>query len=222
MAKTPGIEVSLAALPTTRRQIVETLKRRGEASVAELSTNLRITAPAVRRHLTVLESEGLVRHQPQPEGPGRPTNRYVLTAAAEILFPKRYSDLTNELLGYLEEGGPELVPAAFERRRERRATAALARLEGRSFDGKVEELTRILDEDGYLAEAERVGDGFWRVTEHNCAILGVATRYGQACTSEIAFLREALPEATVERVTHMIAGAHMCSYEIKARPHTAG
>jgi len=26
-----------------------------------------------------------------------------------------------------------------------------------------------------------------------------------------------LPEATVERVTHMVAGAHRCSYRISAR-----
>ena len=53
----------------------------------------------------------------------------------------------------------------------------------------MEELTRILDEDGYLADAERLDDGSWRIVEHNCAILGVAARYGQACSSELEFLR---------------------------------
>ncbi len=49
---------------------------------------------------------------------------------------------------------------------------------------------------------------------HNCAVLDVAERYGQACSSEIAFLRQALPDARVERVSHMIAGAHSCAYQI--------
>ena len=36
----------------------------------------------------------------------------------------------------------------------------------------------------------------YRIVEHNCAIWAVAQRYGQACTSEIDFIRTVLPEAT--------------------------
>jgi DeoR family suf operon transcriptional repressor len=55
------------------------------------------------------------------------------------------------------------------------------------------------------------------MTEHNCAILGVARRWGLACSTEIEFIREALPEARVERVAHMMAGAHVCRYEVTPR-----
>ena len=64
---------------------------------------------------------------------------------------------------------------------------------------------------------EALPDGTFLVTEHNCAILGVARRWGLACSTEIEFLREALPEARVERVAHMMAGAHVCRYEITSR-----
>ena len=56
--------------------------------------------------------------------------------------------------------------------------------------------------------------GRFAVTEHNCAVLGVARRWGLACSTEIEFIREALPEARIERVAHMMAGAHVCRYEI--------
>jgi predicted ArsR family transcriptional regulator len=39
-------------------------------------------------------------------------------------------------------------------------------------------------------------------------------KYGQACGSELDFIRKVLSEATVERVAHMVAGAHNCSYRI--------
>ena len=81
----------------------------------------------------------------------------------------------------------------------------------------MEELAHILDEDGYLADFQAQPDGSYLITEHNCAILGVARRYGQACSSEIGFLREALPEASIERIQHMIAGAHSCAYEVKPK-----
>ena len=46
--------------------------------------------------------------------------------------------------------------------------------------------------------------GGFRIIEHNCAIWAVAQRYGQACTSEIDFIRTVLPGASVERVQHMV------------------
>ena len=80
----------------------------------------------------------------------------------------------------------------------------------------------MLDEDGYLADVERMdGDGDahggWRIREHNCAILAVAQRYGHACGAEIAFLREVLPDADVTRVSHILTGATACTYEVRPR-----
>ncbi len=116
----------------------------------------------------------------------------------------------------MAESDPALVDDIFDRRRQRRlegAQARLAPLEG-DFAARVAELARILDEDGYLASFEASPDGSFRIIEHNCAVLDVAERYGQACSSEIAFLRQALPEARIERVSHMIAGAHACAYAV--------
>ena len=135
-----------------------------------------------------------------------------------MLFPKRYGDLTTELLGYL--GGPDSseVTELFEQRRQRRLAGAQPRLTAMTFDEQVAELTRILDEDGYLADGEELDGGGWRITEHNCAILSVATGFRQACSSEIAFIRDALPGARVERVAHLMDGAHVCAYEVHASP----
>jgi len=207
---------TLSTLAPTRRQLLESLKKRGELSADDLAEQLGLTTSGVRQHLVALTSDGLVAHRQVREGPGRPRHCYHLTAAADALFPRAYSDLTNELLGYASADDPELVERLFERRRRRRVEDARERLAGKDFSHKVEELARILDEDGYLADFQPLTDsaGFL-ITEHNCAILGVARRYGQACSSEIGFLREALPEATIERVQHMIAGAHSCAYEVK-------
>ena len=74
----------------------------------------------------------------------------------------------------------------------------------RSLGAKVAELAAILDEDGYLASYEQLGRDHYVVVEHNCAIAAVANRYGQACTSEIDFIRAVLPEADVTRISHMV------------------
>ena len=107
----------------------------------------------------------------------------------------------------------------FAKRREQRIANATIRLaRKRTLGAKITELAKILDEDGYLATAESVGTGVWRIVEHNCAIWAVAQKYGQACTSELDFIRAVLPGTTVERVQHMIAGARRCAYEVSEQP----
>jgi DeoR family suf operon transcriptional repressor len=209
---------ALAGLPTTRRALLVTLKKRGEARADDLAEALGITVSAVRQHLTGHQADGWVEYTEVKNGPGRPRHVYKLTAAAETLFPKTYSELTNELLDYVDDEDHELLERVFERRRQARVDRVRARLDGLDFSDRVEELARALDDDGYLAEAMPQTDGTWRIVEHNCAILGVALRYGIACGSELEFLREVLPDASIDRVSHMIAGGHTCAYEIRPRP----
>ncbi|MGI8810561.1 MAG: helix-turn-helix transcriptional regulator [Acidimicrobiales bacterium] len=204
-----GTKVSARA-----NELVTALKHAGEATADELSSQLGVTVSAVRQQLDGLYTEGLVAWRPQARGRGRPAHVYRLTRAAEPLFPKTYGGLTTELLGYVADADPALVDDIFERRRQRRFEGARVRLAavGGDFASRVAELARILDEDGYLASWEAMPDGSFRIVEHNCAVLDVAERYGQACSSEIAFLRQAVPDARIERVSHMIAGAHSCAY----------
>src|SRR4051812_34272314 len=206
----------------TRDAMLTLLKKRGEARAEELAGELAITVSAVRQHLTGLAAQGLVAHREVRAGRGRPKHLYRLTPAAEGLFPKTYGDLTNELLEYVADEDPAMVAKLFDKRRARRIEQARIRMAPlATFEERVCELAKILDEDGYLADYELADDGSFRVVEHNCAILAVALRYGNACSSEIDFIRAVLPEATVERTSHMVAGAHHCGYEIRPRPATA-
>lgn len=204
-------------LPTTRRAILNLIKREGELDAVAVAKALALTPAAIRLQLARLEEDGLLVHRDEVSngaGRGRPRHVYELTSAAEALYPKRYGDLTTELLGYL--GGPDAsqVDQLFEQRRLRRVAGALPRTANLPFDDQVAALTAILDEDGYLADAEKLPNGSWRITEHNCAILTVAHGFSQACTSELAFIRDALPGATVRRVAHIMDGAHVCAYEV--------
>ena len=215
--RTERDESPIDQLPTTRRAILNLIKRQGPLDALAVAEALSLTPAAVRLQLARLEEDGLLVHcdeVPEGAGRGRPRHVYELTSAAEALYPKRYGDLTTELLSYL--GGPDAsqVDDLFEQRRLRRVAGALPRTASLPFDEQVAALTAILDEDGYLAEAEKLPDGSWRITEHNCAILTVAHGFSQACTSELAFIRDALPGATVRRVAHLMDGAHVCAYVV--------
>ncbi|TME46236.1 MAG: ArsR family transcriptional regulator [Chloroflexi bacterium] len=208
---------AITRLPVKRRELLMTLKRLGEARADELASALDVSVSAVRQVLGALEGEGLVTHAELRVERGRPKHVYRLSDAGDSLFPRRYGDLTNEVLAYVADRDPTLFDDVFERRRQRRVEGAHVRLAGGSFADRVAELARILDEDGYLADFERLDDGSYRITEHNCAILDVARRYQHACSSEISFLREAMPDAQIDRVMHIVEGAHVCAYAIRPR-----
>jgi DeoR family suf operon transcriptional repressor len=207
-------------MPEGRRAVLYALRRRGQASAGDIAHQLDMTVSGARQHLSALVEEGFAHagELPRPAGQrGRAQLAYTVTEKADGLFPKAYGELTNELLGYASEADAGLIDTLFERRRDERIRNATTRLaKCRTLKAKVAELTRILDGDGYLATFEVQGPGRFRIVEHNCAIWAVAQKYGQACVSEIDFIRAVLPDATVERVQHMVAGARHCAYEIRA------
>lgn len=206
----------LPDLPPSRRALLLALRKRGEARAEELADALAITASATRQQLAPLVATGLVEYRDERSGPGRPRRFYRLTVAADALFPKNYGELTTELLDHVGAEDPALLQRAFERRRATRVAQAQARLAGLdSFEARVFELAAILDEAGYLAEAEPLEGGGFRIAEHNCAILAVARHHGHACTTELGFIAEVLPEADVRRVAHIVSGSAACVYELR-------
>src|ERR1044072_3173051 len=61
MARTQTLDPLFAALAdSTRRAIVERLLAEGDKTVGEIAKPFRISAPAITRHLQVLESAGLI------------------------------------------------------------------------------------------------------------------------------------------------------------------
>ncbi len=217
--------LALQNRPATQRTLLNSLKKAGALSVQTLARDAKITVSGARQHLALLEGDGLICRTSETAAPsparGRPTVLYQLTAVADALYPRSYGELTNELLEYLE---PATLEGVFVRRRERRIAQAKSRLEPLdTLEARVYELARILDEDGYLADVLFEPGGF-RIVEHNCAIFTVAKKYGQACGSELEFIRAALHGAEVSRVSHMMVSGHVCAYSIqpKAIPNPKG
>ena len=215
------IHPALSAMPETRRHILTLLKQRGSARSEGIAAAIGVTVSGTRQHMTALERDGLIAHSDLRDGRGRPKFVYYLTPLADNLFPRNSADLTNELLEYVEQADPALLEQIFDKRGARRLERARQRTAGLSFAERVRVLTELLDEDGYLAAFEAQPDGSYRIVEHNCAVMDVARKYGQACRTEIAFLRAALPDADVTRIAHMIAGQHVCAYDVRPKAPAA-
>ena len=206
---------SLDSLTPAQRQVLVALKRRGQASAGELATALGVTASGVRQHLAALRSAGFVQCRQERGRPGRPVDLYYGTDLAEAVVSKTSGALILELLEAIEDEDPEPLLHLFQQGRRRRVKDVQDQLRGKDLPDRIAALAKILDGEGYLSAFEEITDDTYRITLHNCAIWGVASRYPQACSSELDFLREVLTDANVERVDHKIAGAHVCGYQIE-------
>ena len=209
-----GMTTASVTPSATQRSVLIALKRRGEATADELAASLEISSSAVRQHLSALRSAGFIAARQERGQPGRPADKYHATDLSEPLFGTTDSSLSIELLEHIEEEDAELVNRVFERRRRRLVEDAKDNLEGKPIDERVAALTDLLDAQGYLADSDILSDTHYRINLHSCAIWAVANRYQQACTAELDFIRDLIPDATVERVTLKTDGAHTCAYEI--------
>ena len=183
-----------------------------------MADGLGITPSAVRQHLATLRTGGFVASRQERGRPGRPADLYHSTELGDSLFVgPTTGEIAVELLSHIEDEDPQLLPRVFQRRRRRRVEQCREKLAGKSLSDTVAGLAAILDAEGYMANVDKLSDDSYRLTLHTCAIWAVASHYGQACSTELEFMQQVIPDADVTRVFHKIAGAYVCAYEIRAR-----
>jgi len=219
-APTPSSASSL------RRAILVNLRQRGPMSPDGLATHLGASRTGVLQQLHALEQAGLVAHQVERHGVGRPRHRYDVTADAQDLFPADYDGLALGLIDAIGTvGGDELLDEVLSARRRQLGIRLRERLNERvppdaPIADRVRELAVLQDAAGYLAEAMVGADGTIRLREHNCAIYRVARSTDTCCEAELALFKEVLG-VDVVRETHIASGDRSCTYRI-ASPQPGG
>ena len=202
----------------TRRQILDALRRSTGLTADQLAEQLGVTAMAVRKHLAALEREGSLAARVERRPIGRPVHVYTLTPRAQESFPRRYQDLTTELLDDLRAlDGAEKIGLLFRRRADRAYADLAPALAGHSLPERLTALTGFLDREGYLAEWEVTPEGDYLLKEHNCAIYGVAQCTPEACACELDLFRRLLDGAEVVREQHVVEGDCLCSYRLRPK-----
>lgn len=204
-------------MPTTRRRILTLLKERGELTADELAETLGISSVAVRRHLTKLESDQLVKYEEVQRGMGRPSFVYQLGEAAANFFPRRYEELASTVLETINEMyGTEAVDAIFRLRSEHLIKTYRHRVNGASLDKRLDQLTQLREADGYMSTWEANSDGTFILREANCPIIHVAEGCDSACSYDQNLL-ESLLDAEVVRTSHLVRGDGACIYQVRPK-----
>jgi DeoR family transcriptional regulator, suf operon transcriptional repressor len=203
---------------TTRREILDALRRSAGLTADQLAESLGVTAMAVRKHLAALQTEGLLTARVERRPVGRPVHIYALAPAARGVFPQQYEDLTVELLDDLRSiDGEEKVTRLFARRAARAYDRLAPAVADRPLPEQLTVLAGYLDDQGYLADWEATPEGDYLLKEHNCAIYGVAQCAPEVCACELDLIRRLLPEAEIERERRVLDGDGYCCYRLKPK-----
>lgn len=201
-----------------RSAVLSLLKREAPVSADSMAATLGLTAMAVRLHLGALLAEGLARFEVESRPRGRPVQMWRLTPKADAEFADSHSALAVELMAQMKkafgDGGMDKV---LKLRTADQEKTYRAKTDGaRSLKGKLEQLARIRSAEGYMAEVKREpGTGHLLFVENHCPICAAARLCTGLCREELALFTRVLGDGvTVERVSHILAGAGRCAYRI--------
>ena len=208
---TPQLEL----LPPARRLLLLGLKQLGETDAESLSRVAFLSVPAVRAHLAGLARHGLVSITRRPEGPGRPRNRYALTPRAESLFPQGYARAARWLLE-AAESDPALRRSLFRALVEARLREAAEAFDAPTPAGRVQQLTRVLEDLGYYPLLETIPGSKWRLTLRHCPFVELVADHPEVCAIESRVIQVALPGGRVERTCARSEGAPACAYLLQS------
>jgi predicted ArsR family transcriptional regulator len=200
----------------TRDRILVLLRRHGRLSAPGLAQLLQLTSVGVRRHLAMLERDGLVSSTLEKPRRGRPTAVYRLTDAGLETFPRHYDEVAREALAFLKDRDAAALSQFLAWRNERLAASYAGRVEGATLAERTDALAEVLNEQGFMAEVEPT-DGGLRLCQHNCTVEHLATELPDLCASE-AELFERLLGTRVERETTIVDGAVRCETRIDLGP----
>jgi predicted ArsR family transcriptional regulator len=199
----------------TRQDILDYLRRHGEATVRNLSSVLHLTATGIRQHLAVLERDGLVKVKETRGHIGRPALIYSLTPAGDALFPHLYDDLSNLLLEEIRAlAGTKGLQSVLMRLANRSAEPYQGRMQGKDLAGRVDEAVAVLNERGCLADVTVSESGEYLLNQYTCPFPNVARVHRGVCAMEVEFVKQ-LTGGDARLTNSLLRGDPCCTYRVR-------
>jgi predicted ArsR family transcriptional regulator len=199
---------------STRGRIV-TLLRGTAGTVNELAEKLELTDNAVRAHLLTLERDGLVRQSGIQRGHRKPHFAYELMPEAELLFPKSYDTLLNQLVTVLK--GRLSAKALKDVLRE--VGRSLAERESPGKRGgpeiRAQNALRVLETLGGVARLEK-DENRLLIRSESCPLGAAVSEHPEICQLAESLVAEIVGAPVQERCDRTVSPPR-CRFEIGSK-----
>ncbi len=213
----------------SRLRILQLLQKNGSDTVEGLARAIGLAAATVRRHLDILQRDGLVTFEEVRKKTGRPMHSFYLTEEGQETLPKDYDRLLNLMVQELSllttedtntKNGEQLLQLIFQRLPERACDEYVADLDGKDLEQRLGTLLRLLQQEDFSPEAEIV-DGNLHIRLLNCPYRFVALRNRAICSFDSNLISAVLDvEPTREKC---IQDGHSCciyTIDVKSKQST--
>lgn len=208
-----------------RKHILEILKERNGATVAELADALEMAPVSVRHHLDILQGDNLicVERLERKGNVGRPQQVYALTPHANDLFPDNFAALAAGLVRQLKQVlPPDQVACAFRAMAHEFAGSLKGELAELPTEARLARVTDFLNERGYLARWEEADDASEGYLLHkcNCPYGGVSDEHEELCMMDQTLINELMGQPC-QRISVMAEDGSCCTYRVsRTQPET--
>ncbi|WP_152051115.1 helix-turn-helix transcriptional regulator [Tautonia marina] len=201
------------------RPLLDLIRRRGPLTVAEMATELGVTATAVRNRLIRLCGAGLVERRAEHVGRGRPRHVYQASVEAHRRLGQNYADLAvalwEELMRNVEDR--KLRRILFARITDRLADLYRNEVRGRGWQERLEQLGTVLHGRGVETEVAQRGDAMPVLELHSCPYFELAEADRDICALERKMFEKVLGQGL--RLSQCrLDGHRSCDFEAKPSP----
>ncbi len=199
----------------SRERILRIIQQAGAANVDTLSHQLGLAPATVRRHLDILQRDGLVTYSEVRKKTGRPAYSFSLTERGQEVMPKSYDALLTELLQEIGsrragdmngKSGPDVLKDAFESLGRRAGAGYMTR----AGNDSVAAVVAALKDRDFGADVARTPEGV-RVRLTNCPFRSVARLDQSVCAFDETLISKLLGKP-VHRESSIADGASCCEY----------
>jgi predicted ArsR family transcriptional regulator len=214
----------------TRDEVAQILHAKGDSSVAEIAEAVGVSPGSIRRHLDLMEADGLVASRLVRQPRGRPLTRYFLTEAGEEqsaashyarLLDRLFPALTS--LSATEVGGSDgqtVLREVFNRLASVRAEEHARSVDAEGLEERVVQVTEALRAEGILSESHDEGDAF-RLSNLGCPYRSCAEENHAACDADRRTI-ELLLGLPVVQLSTLASGGSSCEYLVPKEHEEAG
>lgn len=211
-----AVDAEVPIFSSMKYKMMMTLKREGQSDLEGLSRKLRISKMAAYKHVKELERRGLVEHDVQRRGVGRPRLIFRPSPMSAGVYPKAYGKIALSSLAFVEKQLGRGTALDFLRNMaEGRIDEYTRKIGDGDLRARVKKFSQIRDAEGYMTGVEEKKDGI-ELAEHNCPALAVASQYPEACEAERGILERILG-AKVEKISTLADGGAACRFRVTPR-----
>ena len=200
-------------MKSTRERILQTLLNNPKSTINDLANSVGINAISVRHHLNSMLADGLVTSEEERHGVGRPRLVYYLTDEGLERFPTRYFRLANRLLDQLKGALPaSAIESLFSTMATELADEHARQTKNMSFEEKLNFLKKLLAEEGFIVEWEKVGEDY-HIREITCPYLQVGQEHPQVCLVDQTLISMVL-SIPAQKISCVLTGDNHCTYVV--------